>query len=229
MKEPSILYEDNHLLAVNKPAGWLVQGDKTGDTTLLDWAKLYIKEKYQKPGAVFLGCVHRIDRPVCGVVVFARTSKALSRMNALFSKGAVNKSYLALVEGKVMPPNGRLEHILAKDEHRNMSYVVKNQSGIGKLCLLDYKVLVEHERGRTVLIVNPLTGRPHQIRVQLSATGWPILGDVKYGAAQALPDASIALQCLEMEFVHPVTQAPLIIRCEALPIFGAPAIGSFSE
>ena len=209
----TVLYEDNHLIAVNKPPGWLVQGDATGDRTLADWVKAYIKDRYNKPGDVFLGIVHRIDRPVSGVVVFARTSKALERMNALFRDREVEKNYLAVVETRPDPIVGNLVHYLVKDESRN---IVKGYDKIPKgvkdtkKAELSYELIGELGTKR-LLLVKPLTGRPHQIRVQLSKIGCPIRGDVKYGFDQPNRDASIHLHCRSLSFVHPVSKQPVTI------------------
>jgi 23S rRNA pseudouridine1911/1915/1917 synthase len=206
MKQPEVIYEDNHLIAINKPASWLVQGDKTGDPTLLDWGKEFLRQKYDKPGEVFFGCIHRIDRPVSGVVVFAKTSKALERMNAKFAKGQVQKTYLAVTDQRVQPEQGHLEHYLSKDGDKNRAFVVKNPEH-GKLCLLDYQVVGVSEKGYTLLRVLPKTGRPHQIRVQLAEMGWPLLGDLKYGSTRFVSDQSLGLHCYKMGFEHPVTLA----------------------
>lgn len=213
MKQPVVIFEDNHLLGINKPAGWLVQGDRTGDETLIDWCKAYLKEKYAKPGEVFVGCIHRIDRPVSGVVIFAKTSKALERMNALLAKSQIQKTYLAVTDQEIQPENGHLEHILAKDEAKNRAYVVRDASK-GKLCKLDYKVLSISREGYTLVEVRPLTGRPHQIRVQLATMHWPIVGDLKYGSTRFVTDQSIGLHCHAMAFVHPVTQEYCTITAE---------------
>ena len=220
MEKPGILYEDNHIIAVNKPAGWLVQGDHTGDLTLLDWCKTYIKNKYDKPGAVFLGCIHRIDRPVSGVVLFARTSKALERMNAMLAKKEIKKTYIAATERSPMPESGELEHYLSKDNERNRSFVVPARDVAkhdAKLCQLKYETIGKNERGIALLKIHPLTGRPHQIRVQLSTIGCPIVGDIKYQASAPLPDLSIALHCLSMEFVHPVTKTHTVVSSVIMP------------
>lgn len=199
----NVLYEDNHLLIVNKPCGVLVQGDETGDKPLVEIGKDYIKEKYQKPGEVFLGVVHRLDRPVSGVVVFARTSKALERMNELFRNKETKKTYLAIVSSRPPKNEDTLIHWLEKDEKKNKTTAYIRESPKGQRSELSYK-LVGQAAGKFLLQVNPITGRPHQIRVQLASIGCIILGDLKYGAAASLPDASIALHARQLEFVHPV-------------------------
>lgn len=211
---PSILYEDNHLLALNKPAGWLVQGDKTGDPTLTDWGKAYLKEKYAKPGAVFLHPVHRIDRPVSGAVLFARTDKALSRLTTLFRDQKIQKTYIALTLNPPPAPQGECRDYLIKDERINQSRIVSvKEAGRlnAKLCITSYQLL-EKRNGLYVLQLSPRTGRPHQIRVQLAGMGCVILGDLKYGAPSALPDASIGLHCRSMLFNHPVKGDSLLIE-----------------
>lgn len=208
-----ILYDDNHLLAIHKPAGWLVQGDHTGDPTLTDWAKAWVKSAYQKPGEVFLHPTHRIDRPVSGVVLFARTSKSLARMNALFKSRDVQKRYIAIVLNPPPAPKGTLKHYLIKDKSWNFvtAYEKPDRDGLAKESTLHYTVLGT-KNGLTYLSINPITGRPHQIRVQLAAMGCPILGDLKYGAPEALPDLSIGLHCKSMAFLHPVKQELLTIE-----------------
>lgn len=207
----TILFEDNHLLAINKPAGWLVQGDKTGDYTLTDWGKQYLKEKYAKPGAVFLHPTHRIDRPVSGAVLFARTDKALSRLTTMFRDKQVQKTYLALVLKQPPNPSGQLRHFLLKDEQRNVVEVYPYPFRDAKESITDYALLGELN-GYSLLKVSPITGRSHQIRAQLAAMGCSILGDLKYGAKTALPDASIGLHSWQIELVHPVKQEPLVIE-----------------
>ena len=212
MMQPAILYEDNHLLVLNKPAGWLVQGDKTGDFTLTDWGKAYLKEKYQKPGAVFLHPVHRIDRPVSGAVLFARTDKALSRLMRSFKQREVQKTYIALSLFSPVSKEGRLLHWLEKQEKNNKVRVFHFAHPTAKESILDYQVLGE-SGPLTILEVHPITGRPHQIRAQLAAMGCPIIGDLKYGAHQPLEDASIGLHCRSMAFQHTVQN--LILEVEA--------------
>ena len=210
---PYVLYEDNHLIAVWKPGGWLVQGDETGDVTLADWTKEYIKQRYQKPGAVFLGITHRLDRVVTGAVIFARTSKALSRMNDLFRNRKVDKTYLAIVANRPEPLEGRLEHLVKKDTEKNVAKAFdreSNRSQGAKKAVTEYEfvgTIGEHN----LLKVKPITGRPHQIRVQLAKIGSTIRGDKKYGARGSHRNQAIYLHCHRMEFVHPVRKEPLSI------------------
>lgn len=212
---PEIVYEDNHLLALNKPAGWLVQGDHTGDPTLTDWGKTWLKEKYAKPGAVFLHPVHRIDRPVSGLVLFARTDKALGRLTVMFRDRKVTKTYLALVLNAPKATSGELRHFLTKDEQRNVVTAHARPVGDSKEALLRYEYAGQ-AGDYHLLRIHPLTGRPHQIRVQLAAIGCPILGDLKYGAPEPLPDASIGLHSFSLALEHPVRKEPLEIKA-ALP------------
>ncbi|MFM7327405.1 MAG: RluA family pseudouridine synthase [Bacteroidota bacterium] len=211
---PDVLFEDNHLIAVNKPAGLLVQGDETGDTTLSDIVKAYIAERYQKPGAVFLGTIHRIDRPVSGLVVFARTSKALTRMNELFRSRDITKRYLAVVEGRPAVAEQTLVHWLTKNEGANRATAYKKETPGALRCELNYRVLGTNG-GRSLVEVQPLTGRSHQIRCQLAAIGCPITGDLKYGAPEPMPDKSICLHARSLSFIHPVTKVPLTITAPA--------------
>jgi len=210
VQTPDVLYEDNHLIAVNKPAGLLVQGDETGDVTLSDIVKSYIAERYNKPGAVFLGTVHRIDRPVSGVVVFARTSKALTRMNELFRTRDITKRYLAVVQGRPAIPEQTLVHWLTKNEGANRATAYKKETAGALRCELEYRLLGSSS-GVSLVEVHPLTGRSHQIRCQLAAIGCPIAGDLKYGAPEPMPDKSICLHARSLSFIHPVTKAPLTI------------------
>lgn len=211
----TILYEDNHLIAVSKTCNEIVQGDKTGDTPLCEMLKQYIKEKYNKPGEVFLGVPHRIDRPTSGVVLFARTSKALERLNEMFrEKKDIEKTYWAIVEGKPALPEARLENYIVKNEAQNKSYIVPSSKGGtregAKLAILSYRTLTQGDR-YTLLEVHLLTGRHHQIRCQLAAIGCPIKGDLKYGAKRSNPDGGICLHARSIELVHPVRKEPLSI------------------
>lgn len=199
-----ILYEDNHILIFFKNPGEIVQGDKTGDESLVDILKTYIKERDEKPGNVFLGLAHRIDRPTSGLVVFAKTSKALSRLNAMFQNGEIHKTYLALVDKELSNKDGVLEDYLYRNSKENKSYVVdKNHSG-AKKAVLKYK-LVQATKTYFLYEIELLTGRHHQIRVQLSSRGSHIKGDVKYGAKRANQDASISLCSYKISFEHPVS------------------------
>lgn len=209
-----ILYEDNHLIAVNKPAGWLVQGDETGDLPLSEWVKRYIKDRYQKPGDVYLGVIHRIDRPVSGVVVFARTSKALERMNNIFREREIEKTYWAITTTRPEPIEGTLTHFLTKDTIKNVAKAYDQPSRRAKNAkksILTYEV-IGGIGSHHLLQVNPLTGRPHQIRVQLSKMGWPIKGDLKYGADRPNQDGSIHLHCRSLSFLHPVKKEKVVIE-----------------
>ena len=209
-----VLYEDNHVLAVNKPAGLLVHGDETGDTTLADLAKAYIKEKYNKPGNVFVGVVHRLDRPVSGVVLLAKTSKALARLNELFRSKKTQKTYWAVVQNRPPQEEGTLVHWLIKDSAKNITkaYAKENKSGLRSE--LHYKLL-QAQQDKYLLEVNPITGRSHQIRVQLASMRCTILGDLKYGAPQPLPDKSIALHARQLQFEHPTLKTQVTVS--ALP------------
>jgi len=205
-----VLYEDNHVLAVNKPAGLLVHGDETGDTTLADLAKAYIRQKYNKPGNVFIGVVHRLDRPVSGVVLLAKTSKALSRLNELFRSKKTQKTYWALVHNRPQQEQGTLVHWLVKDSNRNVTTVYAKENPKGARSELHYRLL-HQQQGSYLLEINPITGRPHQIRVQLASMRCPILGDLKYGATQPLPDKSIALHAHRLQFEHPTLKTPITV------------------
>ena len=206
-----ILYEDNHIIAVNKTCNEIVQGDKTGDTPLSETVKAYIKDKYNKPGEVFLGVTHRLDRPTSGVVLFARTSKALTRLNEMFkSHEQIQKTYWAIVQGAPKVPEARLENWLVRNEAQNKSYIAKPGAKEAKQAILSYKTLVKGDH-YTLLEVNLETGRHHQIRCQLAAIGCPIKGDLKYGAKRSNPDGGICLHARKIEFIHPVKKENICI------------------
>lgn len=209
---PKILYEDNHLIFVNKPPGWLVHGDYTKDDSIGDWIKIYIKEKYNKPGDVFLGTVHRLDRPVGGVMVFARTSKALERMNKLFADKKVVKTYRALIFGKPTNESGVLVNWIKKDVEKNKVEISDTElSKDWKRAETHYK-LIGQNNGLYEIELNPITGRSHQLRVQLANIGHPIAGDLKYGSKIKLEDGNIALQCISLSFIHPVSKEVIEVK-----------------
>ena len=199
----NVIFEDNHLLVVDKAAGVLVQGDETGDKPLVELGKDYIKQKFQKPGAVFLGVVHRLDRPVSGVVVFARTSKALERMNTLFRERSTEKVYWALVSNKPPADSGTLIHWLKKDEKKNKTTWFTRETSGALRSELSYQLLA-FKNGYYLLEVKPITGRSHQIRAQLASMNCPIVGDVKYGAPELAEDGRIYLHARKLSFIHPV-------------------------
>lgn len=200
-----LVYEDNHLIIVFKESGEIVQGDKTGDEPLSEAVKRYIKEKYQKPGNVFIGVVHRLDRPVSGLVVFAKTSKALSRLNMMFRNGDVHKTYWAIVKDAPMHEEGTLENWIVRNEQQNKSYAYDHEVPNSKKAVLKYHVINRSEH-YCLLEVNLLTGRHHQIRCQLAHIGCPIKGDLKYGFPRSNPDGGISLLSRRVEFVHPVSK-----------------------
>ena len=209
-----VVYEDNHIIIVNKQSGEIVQGDKTGDRPLSDLVKDYLKEKYQKPGAVFLGVVHRLDRPVSGLVVFARTSKALARLNKMFAEGEVHKTYWAIVpigKEEISTEFTTLTHWLTRNEQQNKSYAHQHEVPGSKKAQLKYRVMARGDRYQ-LLEVQLMTGRHHQIRCQLSAMGLPIRGDLKYGAPRSNPDGSISLLSRRVEFVHPVSKQTICVE-----------------
>lgn len=210
------LYEDNHLLIVNKPSGILVQGDHTGDKPLVEYCKDYLKEKYNKPGAVFCGVVHRIDRPTSGIVVFARTSKALERMNALFKNRKVQKTYWAIVKRRPKEQEGKLVHWLKKDNKRNTTAAFDKAIDGALKADLTYRTIGKLN-DHWLLEVKPITGRPHQIRVQLSTIGSPIRGDLRYGFVKANTDRSINLHARGIYFEHPVKKEGIAVRAEVPP------------
>ena len=205
-----VLFEDNHIIAVNKQPSDIVQGDKTGDTPLSEIVKKYIKIKYNKPGDVFLGVVHRLDRPVSGVILFAKTSKALSRLNQLFQKKEVHKTYWAVTEKATESKSGILEDYLVKNAKQNKSYVTSSGNKQGKRCKLHYEHLSSSDKYHLIQ-VDPKTGRHHQIRTQLAYAGAIIKGDLKYGAKRSNKDASIHLHAYKIELTHPVSKERLII------------------
>lgn len=210
MAKLDVLYEDNHLIAVRKKANELVQGDRTDDKTLADDVKEYIKNKYNKPGDVFLGIIHRLDRPVGGVVVFARTSKALTRMNALFQEKKIQKTYWAIVEEKLPNEEGKLVNFLKKNQEKNRSRAYDNEVKESKRSELEYK-LMGRSNNYFYVEVYPKTGRHHQIRVQLSHAGSPIKGDLKYGGKRSNKDGSIHLFGRSISFEHPTTKEKITI------------------
>lgn len=200
-----VVYEDNHLIIVNKSSSEIVQGDKTGDKPLAEMVKEYIKQKYHKPGNVFLGVVHRLDRPVSGLVVFARTSKALARLNEMFRTKEVHKTYWAIVGNCPLTEEGELVHWLVRNEKQNKSYAYDKEKPEAKKAILDYKLIGRSER-YFLLEVDLKTGRHHQIRCQLAKMGCPIKGDLKYGSPRSNPDGSICLHARRVRFVHPVSK-----------------------
>lgn len=206
----TVLYEDNHLIVVNKSSSEIVQGDKTGDKPLVETVKEYIKEKYHKPGNVFLGVVHRLDRPVSGAVVFARTGKALARLNDMFRTKDVHKTYWAIVANKPAAPEGELVNWLVRNEQQNKSYAYDKEVPQSKKAILSYRIIGQSDR-YFLLEINLQTGRHHQIRCQLAKIGCPIKGDLKYGAPRSNPDGSISLHARRIRFTHPVSKAGIDI------------------
>lgn len=208
----TVLYEDNHIIVVNKTASEIVQADKTGDTPLSETVKQYLKEKYRKPGNVFLGVTHRLDRPVSGLVIFAKTSKALARLNEMFRTGGVKKTYWAVVKDKPEEPEGELVHFLVRNEKQNKSYACDKEVPNGKKAVLHYR-LTGRSENYYLLEVDLKTGRHHQIRCQLAKMGCPIKGDLKYGFPRSNPDGSICLHARRVKFTHPVSK--ILIELEA--------------
>ena len=204
----TVLYEDNHIIAVNKSTSEIVQGDKTGDQPLSETIKLYLKEKYNKPGDVFLGVTHRLDRPVSGVVLFAKTSKALTRLNEMFRNQEVKKTYWAIVKEKPSQPEGRLEHYLIRNEKQNKSVAYDTERSDAKKAALSYR-LIAHSDTYYLLEVHLETGRHHQIRCQLAKMGCPIKGDLKYGFPRSNPNGGISLHARSVEFIHPVSKVKI--------------------
>lgn len=209
-----VIYEDNHLIAVNKPPGLLVQGDDTGDQSLDEMVRHFIKIRYKKPGDVYLATLHRIDRPTSGVVIFARTSKAAERMSKLFQNKGINKTYIAITNTRPDPLNGKLKHYLIKNTETNISKAYTSEKKGSKYAELDYEYLGELDKSHHLIKILLHTGRSHQIRAQLSKIGCIINGDLKYGAAQPNTDMSINLHCRSMSFIHPVTKEKTIIKAE---------------
>lgn len=213
MRGIEVIYEDNHLIAVNKKAGDIVHSDETGDYTLEEDVKKYIKIRYNKPGDVWLGTLHRLDRPVTGVTIFARTSKAAERMSKMFQKKEINKIYYAITKNTPDPLFGKLSNYLVRDEMTNKVKVKSKPSAEAKLAELEYEV-VGHLDASSLIKINLLTGRHHQARAQLAKIGCPILGDLKYGSTIPIHDKSIALHCKEMNFIHPVTNEEIKIEAD---------------
>lgn len=207
-----VIYEDNHIIVVSKTASEIVQGDKTGDTPLSELVKHYLKEKYNKPGNVFIGVTHRLDRPVSGLVVFAKTSKALARLNEMFKNGDVHKTYWAIVKNCPQETEATLEHYLVRNEKQNKSYAYDREKPGAKKAILHYK-LIGHSENYFLLEVDLKTGRHHQIRCQLAKIGCPIKGDLKYGFPRSNPDGSICLHARRLSFIHPVSKE--LIELEA--------------
>lgn len=208
----TVVYEDNHIIVVNKTASEIVQADKTGDKPLSETVKQYLKEKYQKPGNVFIGVTHRLDRPVSGLVIFAKTSKALTRLNEMFRTNAVKKTYWAVVKNAPKEPEGELVHFLVRNEKQNKSYAYEKEVPNSKKAVLDYRLIARSDH-YYLLEVDLKTGRHHQIRCQLAKMGCPIKGDLKYGAQRSNPDGSICLHARRVRFVHPVSKE--LIELEA--------------
>lgn len=205
-----VVYEDNHIIIVNKHPGEIVQGDKTGDVPLVETVRQFLKEKYDKPGNVFCGVVHRLDRPVWGLVIFAKTSKALSRLNEMLRKGEIKKTYWAITRNMPEKPEARLVNFITTIERSNKSFVWDSMRPGAKEAALSYRMLGSSDRYH-LLEVNLETGRKHQIRVQLSSIGCPIRGDLKYGDKRSNPDGSISLQAHKIEFIHPVNHRPIVV------------------
>ena len=214
----TVVYEDNHIIIVNKTASEIVQGDKTGDTPLSETVKQYLKEKYQKPGNVFVGVTHRLDRPVSGLVLFAKTSKALSRLNEMFKRGEVQKTYWAVVKNRPPQEEGTLSHWLLRNEKQNKSYAYDKEKPGSKHAILDYRLIAASDN-YYLLEVNLKTGRHHQIRCQLSKMGCPIKGDLKYGFARSNTDGSICLHARRIAFVHPVSKENITVEAPLPPSF----------
>jgi 23S rRNA pseudouridine1911/1915/1917 synthase len=208
--DSDVLYEDNHLIAINKRAGDIVQVDDTGDESLDDKVKKYIAKKYSKPNGAFLGVVHRLDRPVSGVILFAKTSKALERINLMFKSREMHKTYYAVVRKRPVPESGTLVHWLVKDPKKNVTKAHDREVNGSLRAELSYKLVGELE-GYYLIEVDPITGRPHQIRVQLSTLGCPIVGDNKYGYPRGSLRRSICLHARRLQFIHPIKKEPILI------------------
>ena len=208
-----IVYEDNHVIIASKRSGEIVQGDKTGDRTLADDVKEYIKEKYAKPGNVFLGVTHRLDRPVWGLVVFAKTSKALARLNDMFRNGEVHKTYWAICQNAPAEPEATLTHWITRNEKQNKSYAYDREVPGSKKAVLHYRTISRSEH-YTLVDIELMTGRHHQIRCQLAKIGCPIKGDLKYGARRSNPDGSISLLARKVEFIHPVSKERICVESQ---------------
>ncbi len=206
----NILFEDNHLIIINKQPSQIIQGDKTGDTPLSDLLKAFIKERDHKPGNVFLGVVHRIDRPVSGAVIFAKTSKALTRLNEMIKEGQIHKTYWAVVKNQPPEESGHLLHYLKKNEEKNKSFSYDKEVSGSRKAELTYR-LIGHSQNYFLLEVILLTGRHHQIRSQLSKIGCPVKGDLKYGFDRSNPDGSIHLHARQIEFIHPVSKEEICV------------------
>ena len=209
----NILFEDNHLIVVNKNPGELTQGDITGDETLGDKIKAYLKKKYNKPGNVYLGIAHRLDRPTSGVIIFTKTSKALTRLNELFKKNEIKKTYWAIVKKMENKATEKLENFLIKNQKKNKSYVTKNSNKYAKKAVLTYKIILEL-KNYSLLKINLETGRHHQIRTQLSHIGFPVKGDLKYGYSRSNNDGSIHLHSRKVQFIHPVSKKNIEITAK---------------
>jgi Pseudouridylate synthases, 23S RNA-specific len=205
-----VVFEDNHIIAVNKSVSEIVQGDKTGDEPLSESLKQWLKEKYDKPGNVFLGVTHRLDRPVSGLVLFAKTSKALTRLNEMFRTGEIKKTYWAIVKTPPETPEKELTHYLVRNEKQNKSYAYDSEKPNSKKAVLSYKILTKSDN-YTLLEIQLKTGRHHQIRCQLAKIGSPIKGDLKYGFPRSNPDAGISLHAREISFIHPVSKNEVTI------------------
>ncbi|MDR1814597.1 MAG: RluA family pseudouridine synthase [Tannerella sp.] len=211
-----VIFEDNHLIAVNKTCHEIVQGDKTGDEPLADTLKAYLKEKYAKPGNVFVGVAHRLDRPVTGVVLFARTSKALARLNEMFRDGKIKKTYWAIVDKNPSIPcddSGTLTHWLVRNEKQNKSFAYDSEQPNSKKAVLHYRIISNSDR-YSLFEIALETGRHHQIRAQLAKIGFPVKGDLKYGSRRSNPDGGISLHARNLQFVHPVSKQEISITAE---------------